>query len=113
MTDRQHRKDRYHAVLRTVAANTTEVQPPGIRPAHIKVHLVSNGRYTAEGVDSAIRAAVEHDDLVKWTDGEGRTRYTLATTADLRRVAERLHDQGRQSDLSRINRKIEEVRQDG
>ena len=84
--DRAERKERYHAVLRTVGLNTTEMQSPGAPETEIVVILAAHGRYSSDGVRTSLQAAVENDDLLRWTGPEGYTRYTLVTAEDLKRL---------------------------
>ncbi|QLH78692.1 hypothetical protein HZS55_15960 [Halosimplex rubrum] len=115
MTDeetRADRKERYHRVLRTVALNTGGAQHPGCRPYQIRLILCAHANLPVDGVERSVRAAVENDDLYRWTDGEGRERLTLATKPDLRGVAVYWAERGDQQRLESANRAIREVRED-
>lgn len=85
------RRDRYLAVLRTVAYNVfTDVDQYGWRHAGIKAPtlvatLVRQGE-SPRDVHKSIQAALENDHLVSWRDREGNLRYTPATTAGLQAV---------------------------
>lgn len=109
--ERANSKERYHAVLRTVGHQSSPEQLPGVRPATLTLILAGHGRYSQDGVDRSLRAAVENEDLFTWLDTGGRRRVTLATKDDLQRlsvyVAEEMHDMGL---LERVNRTIAEVR---
>ena len=108
---RKERRKRYQQVLNTVAHNTTERQSPGIRPTHVRLHQVAHGQWSADGVNSAVRAAINNDDLLRWRDQEGNVRLTLRAEPDLKRLAQHvgavIQDP---KQLARINRALAEVR---
>lgn|GEM_PF-2540746 len=106
---RADRKDRYERVLRTVGLNTGGVQHPGCRPHEIRLTLCAHADLPVDGVNKAIRAAVENDDLFRWTDASGKERLTLACKPDLRRVAKYWADHGDQQRLEAVNQAIEQV----
>lgn len=84
---RAERRERYEAVLRTIAHNTGRPGLPqraGIDAMHIRVHLVGHGPYSVEAVDKALRAAIENDDVWRWRDEEGTVRYTRQTIEAVR-----------------------------
>jgi hypothetical protein len=77
---RADRRNRYHAVLATVAAN---VHPdprtrgvPGCPRRQVAVSLAAHGSYAPDAVRSSLRAAVENTDLYRWVDCRGEPRYT-------------------------------------
>ncbi|WP_135363461.1 hypothetical protein [Halosimplex halophilum] len=109
---RADRKDRYERVLGAVHHNTGEVQHPGCRPYEIRLILCAHANYPVEGINKAIRAAVENDDLYRWTDATGKERLTRATKDDLRGVAEYWAAHGDQQRLEAVNQAIEQVRAD-
>ena len=110
---RDDRRKRYQQVLSTVAHNTTERQPPGIRPTHVRLHQVAHGRWSVDGVNSSVRAAINNDDLLRWRDQEGNVRLTLRAEPDLKRLAQHvgavIQDP---KQLARINQALLEVRAD-
>lgn len=109
--ERQSRKDRYHAVLRTVGHQTSPAQGPGVRTETVRLILAAHGTFSVDGVNSSIRAAVEQDDLHAWLDREGRRRLTLMTEPDLRRLARYLAEElVDQQQLARVNRRLAEAR---
>jgi hypothetical protein len=85
-TDRAERRDRYEAVLRTVDLNTTEMQSPGAPEHEIVLILAGHGSYTGDEIRSSLQAAVENDDLLRWTGPEGRARYTCVAEANVARL---------------------------
>lgn len=114
---RQDRKEIYHAVLGIVDAQTSPQQPPGVRRSTITRMLTPpEGPHDLEAVETAIRATREQDELLVWPDGEGRPRYTLASIAKLRRVAEWVGERTPETDEDPIvgwaNRMVAEVRDD-
>jgi len=111
-TTRADRKKRYHAVLRTVGEQTGGIQHPGVRPHVVTMIQAAHGRFTADGVERSLQAAIENDDLYRWQDDSGLTRYTLAIKTDLRRVAEYWAEREDSQRLEATNRAIEQVRED-
>ncbi|WP_323192398.1 hypothetical protein [Halostella sp. PRR32] len=108
---RRESRDRYQAVLRTVAHQTSPKQSPGARPTTIRLLQATHGQHDHDDVDSAMRAAIENDDLLKWTDADGRVRLTLYAEPDLKRLAQ--HIGGTVKDpheLARVNQALAEVR---
>ena len=114
-SDRQHRKHRYQSVLRTIDYQTSPKQPPGVRTGTPTTILAGPwGRYDSDGIKSALKAARENDDVVRWRDGEGRIRVTRATENDLQRLASHLAEElDDPEQLGRINTRLQEVRDDG
>jgi hypothetical protein len=106
---RADRKKRYHRVLSTVAHNSGGL---GCPPYQVRLILCAHADLPVDGVEKAIRAAVENDDLYRWTDAAGEERLTLATKHDLRGVAQYWADHEDQTRLQAVNRAIEQVRPD-
>ena len=78
MTTDSDRKRIYEKVVATVHHQTSPKQAPGCTTGQLWTHLVDHANHDHDKVETAIRAAVEHGDLVEWTDAEGRTRLTPA-----------------------------------
>ena len=114
-TARQQRKHRYQSVLRTIDYQTSPKQPPGVRTATIKTILAGPwGRYGTDDLESALKAARQNGDIVRWRDGEGRIRVTCASEDDLQRLARHLAEEVEDPEqLGRINTRLQEVRDDG
>jgi len=113
--NRQARKARYQSVLNVVAEKTTDSHAtPGVRPTHLATTLCSTaGRMDRDALDTTLQAANENDDIVGWTDAEGKLRVTLATVPDLRRLATHLAEEVQDPEqLGRINTMLKEVRDD-
>jgi len=89
--DRAERKRRYEHVVQCVAVNTTEKQPPGLDRRQLYLHLVQHGSLHHDAAQSALRAAIENDELVPWRDADGVKRLTCADdVAALERARDRL-----------------------
>lgn len=84
---REQRKARYEELLRTVELNTGDPQPPGARRPQILGSLARAGHPT-DKAKAALQAAVENEDLLRYTGPEGRTRYALTTDEMLLAVIE-------------------------
>jgi hypothetical protein len=111
---RRESRERYRDVLRTVAHQTSPEQLPGVRPLHVRLHQATHGQYSHDDVDSAIRAALENDDLLRWRDADGEIRLTLRTEPDLKRLAEHVAEELQDpKQLARVNTALLEVRNDG
>lgn len=82
---RADRKRRYEKILRTVKENTSPKQPPGVPAGSLWQILVDNNGMDADAAQSHVRAAVENDDLFKYTDRDGVVRYARADKS-LRRL---------------------------
>jgi hypothetical protein len=110
---RRESRERYQAVLATVAHQTTPRQPPGVRPVHLRLHQATHGPHDADDVDSAIRAALENDDLLRWRDADGEIRLTLRTEPDLKHLAQYVAEELQDPDqLAHVNTALLEVRND-
>ncbi|SEO70189.1 hypothetical protein SAMN05216388_101744 [Halorientalis persicus] len=98
--DRQAARERYHRVLRTVAHNTGDPQPPAARLSSIGLTLVAHGPMSRSDYRSALQAAEENHDLLRLVDPQDGTtrRLALVTEPDLRAVVDWLaeHDHERQ-----------------
>jgi len=104
---RREARERYQKMLSTIAHNTTERQPPGIRPATVRLHMCSHANCDIEGVNSAMRAAIENDDLIKWCDAEGNVRLTRYAEPDLKRLAKHIGETVKNPQtLARVNQAL-------
>jgi len=80
-------KRRYHRVLHTIAANSSPKQLPGVTVNQIMTHIGGQyGGFDREEIESTLRAAKQNDDIISWTDADGRTRLTLVVEDDLQRL---------------------------
>lgn len=113
-------RERYHAVLDRIEActggrNQDNDQPPGIDSMHIHLHLshASYGRYAPEAIDSALKAAVENKDVIRYPGIDGRMRYARRTPEGLMAVileeAQREHP--RRELIGWLNRQLDELKQ--
>jgi hypothetical protein len=110
---RRESRERYETLLSVVAHQTSPTQPPGVRPVHTRVTMCSHNGHDPDAVDSAIRAALENDDLLRWRDADGEIRLTLRTEPDLKRLAEHVAEELQDPDqLARVNTALLEVRND-
>lgn len=75
----KHRRADYEQTLGTIRANTGDPQRPLVAASPLWTTLVANGGLEHEFATSALRAAVENGDVLRWTDGEGTVRYALTT----------------------------------
>lgn len=107
-------KQRYQAVLRTIAANSSPMQLPGVTVAQIITHIGGPyGRYDRGEITSTLRAAQQNDDIISWTDADGRARLTLTVEDDLKRVVGYLNEHGYPAErIEPIVDVIREVRAD-
>lgn len=114
--DRQTARERYHHLLRCVAHNTGDPQPPAARLSSIGLSLVAHGSLSRSDFQSALQAAVENRDLARLTDPrDGSTeRVVLVTEPDLLALIEWLADiEGDTSGLiAAANAELQEVRDD-
>ncbi|WP_135535394.1 hypothetical protein [Halostella pelagica] len=117
MSETDHRResrDRYQAVLRTVAHQTSPNQLPGARPMTIRLLQATQGQHSHDDVDSSIQAAVSNGDLLRWRDKDGHVCLTLCNEPDLKRLAQHIAEELEDSDqLARVNQMLAEVRDDG
>lgn len=85
---REERREVYEAVLRTLDAQTSPKQRPGVRRTTLtRILSPPSGTYDLDAVENAIRAARDHGDILTWPDHDGRPRYTQARVDKLRRLA--------------------------
>jgi len=81
MTDdedtREDRKHRFHTVLRVIASNTGDPQPPLQRARHLWTTAVANGSLSQDEAATALSAAREHGYVLQWVDPDGDVRYGL------------------------------------
>lgn len=89
-TDGEDYPTGYGYLLQAVALQTSDKQPPGVRPTTLRLVCADHGSLTATQVNDCIQAGLDADDLLVWRDGEGNTRLTLQTIPDLRRLLEYL-----------------------
>jgi len=85
------RKRRVESVVGTIRHNTGGPQQaspdrPGMRIAHLKGNFTLRGEAPV-ATERALRAAVEREDVVSYTDPEGVTRYAVADAVGLRAIA--------------------------
>lgn len=79
---RADRRKRYEQVLDAIEHNTggaDHPQPPGIRKPNLMVVLVLHGSLTVSEAESALKAARENEDVVRYEGRAGRWRYIRAT----------------------------------
>lgn len=69
-------KDRYQQILGTLRANTGHGQPPLLSASGLWVTIGNSSMDHTDGV-RAMHAARQNDDVIRWTDAEGTTRYGL------------------------------------
>lgn len=98
----------YHAVLRTIAYQTSEKQSPGVRVDTLLLTLVDHAGHDRDAIMRALKAAVDEDVLV-WRDAEGRRRLTLKTEDDLQRLVGHLN--GLDADPEAIERVVDAIRE--
>lgn len=112
--ERQAARERYHQVLRTVAHNTGDPQPPAARLSSIGLTLVAHGPLSRSDFRSALQAAVQNHDLLRLVDPRDGTtrRLTLVTEPDLVALIEWLGEiEGDTSGLiGAANAELQEVR---
>lgn len=105
-------KDVYESVVRAVRARCNDVQGPGARRRQIVTSLGgSYGRYQAADLNSALRAARERGDLIRWLDADGVYRHTPTDLDLLQEVVAYMnkHDYGPEP-IERVAQRIREVR---
>jgi len=108
-------QDVYESVLQAVRARCNEMQGPGPRLRQLGHSLWGQySRYERTDVLAGIQAAIQNGDLVKWTDTEGMTRYTVAEEDELQRLVGYMnrHEYDPET-ISRVAEAIQEVRDDG
>lgn len=111
---RKERKERFEAVVRVIDYQTSPNQMPGCRPATVKLLLAGQGRYTVDGVESSLQAAIENDAVFTWRDSDGRRRHTRREKDDLQRLSAYVAEELQQPEkLERINAALVEVKDDG
>jgi len=71
MTDHDYRR-----MLSIIAQNTGDPQPPLIG-AHALWTVVGHGSLPKDAALSAVQAARENGDVIRWTDADGTVRYGL------------------------------------
>lgn len=84
-------KAAYKLLLRVVDYQTggpDETLPAMVSGGSLYGTLVSKGDLSHEQADTARRAALQNDDLLKWPGPEGRDRYALVEDDALRDVIE-------------------------
>jgi hypothetical protein len=83
------RRRRYKRVLSVIDHNTgghDHPQRAAMRESAIKGRLCDQADHDVDDVETALRAALENDDVYAYEDREGRSRYCLATAAALKAV---------------------------
>lgn len=114
--ERQAARERYHQLLRTVAHNTGDPQPPAARLSSIGLTLVAHGDMSRPDFRSALQAAVQNHDLARITDPrDGSTeRVVLVTEPDLVALIEWLAgmDPTPRKLIAAANEELQEVRSD-
>lgn len=111
------RKQLYERVLRTIdhqtgGANQNNDQPAGATLPTICGTLAHRGPEDVDAVKSALKAAVQNDDVLVWQDRDGRKRFTDATSVrNLEAVVahENTHDHPRLDLIERCSELAEEV----
>jgi len=73
---RADRKERYQSVLSAIYHNTGDPNPPLIR-ASVLWTTVRHSNIRVADAERSLRAAREHDEVIRWRDGEGHWRYGL------------------------------------
>lgn len=113
---RQARRDRYEAILRVVDYQTGG--PDTALPAGVRATTIGQNRTHAgedwQDVESALQAAVEHDDLLRYRDRDGHVRYTRRTVDGLQALVatEAQHEHPDQDLIARCNRILQALRRD-
>lgn len=107
---REERREVYESVIRTIDAQTSPKQAPGVRRTTLTLLLTPpNGPYDLDAVKKALQAARDHGDVLAWPGAEGRPRYTLATPDKLRQLAGWAFDLERTELVAWANQMVEEV----
>lgn len=110
--DRDHRERVYHEVLSVVAK--TDDDRPGIGAYELWCNRYQAG-LDMSTVRTAVRAACEHDDLLKIHDPDGRARYVLYEPDALREAVSWVGDWDNtdQDIVGTINRALRDATTDG
>lgn len=106
------RRDRYEAVLAAIDGATSDAHTyPGARLHSILTNCCSTGGdHDPDGIRSALRAACEQGDAIKWRDLDGDVRYSRCTEGDLRDLVEWAAEEREDPELvGRVNRRLAEV----
>lgn len=106
---REDRRKRYDAVVRVVDHQTSETQPPGVRPRYVT--RILSPRFEPDEIRGALKAARENGEMFAYRDSTGTVRYTPRTEAKLKRLYHRVagREHPDQELVGRVYRAIEEV----
>jgi hypothetical protein len=109
---RKGRRLRYEYVLDEVADRTGDGMPASISAFDLKGRLHRRG-IRAEDMDSAIKAAKQHDELIEFTGPEGRPHLALNTVEAIRDVIEEEseRDHPDQQLIGRLNMRVQTLQE--
>jgi len=103
--EREERKELYESILSVVDKHTGDGFSAGMRFGPLVANR-TRADYDWRAVEKVIQAATENDDLLQWTDHEGRERITLTDDESLLKVLkeEANHDHPNQGLIARCNK---------
>jgi len=99
-------KVRYERVVETIRKNTGGTQPPLVSESAVRVTACSNGSLDVDDYETALEAAVQRDDILRW-----HGQLAVAEPEPLQAVieAEAASDSPRKALIGRCNQLLNEV----